>query len=138
MILDSASVSTIVLLLAASLLILATMLYPSSLLRWLQRKRYQYEVTFSLYMLTGTEKFIFNSVLFLLLSLFIIAASLYLPEHIVLIANRMFYYFSGDEQTLTTATATANKAAQQVLSTSLLGRQGGGALAGPGRAYMEV
>jgi hypothetical protein len=49
----------------------------------------------------------------------------------------MFYYFSGDEQTLTTATATANKAAQQVLSTSLLGRQDAGALAGPGRAYME-
>jgi uncharacterized membrane protein len=61
MILDSASVSTIILLLAASLLILATMLYPSSLLRWLQRKRYQYEVTFSLYMLTGTEKFIFST-----------------------------------------------------------------------------
>ena len=28
--------------------------------RWLQRKRYQYEVTFSLYMLTPTEKFIFS------------------------------------------------------------------------------
>lgn len=32
----------------------------SSGLRWLQRKRYQYEVTFSLYMLTPTEKFIFS------------------------------------------------------------------------------
>ena len=63
MILDSASVSTIILLLAASLLLLATMLYPSSLLRWLQRKRYQYEVTFSLYMLTGTEKFIFSTLI---------------------------------------------------------------------------
>ena len=36
------------------------MLYTSDLLRWLQRKRYQYEVTFSLYMLTPTEKFIFS------------------------------------------------------------------------------
>jgi hypothetical protein len=35
-------------------------LYTTSLLRWLQRKRYQYEVTFSLYMLTPTEKFIFS------------------------------------------------------------------------------
>ena len=30
--------------------------------RWLQRKRYQYEVTFSLYMLTPTEKFIFSEI----------------------------------------------------------------------------
>ena len=38
------------------------MLYASDLIRWLQRKRYQYEVTFSLYMLTPTEKFIFSTV----------------------------------------------------------------------------
>jgi hypothetical protein len=63
--LDSASASTIVLLAAASALLLTAMLYPSSLLRWLQRKRYQYEVTFSLYMLTGTEKFIFSMTLLL-------------------------------------------------------------------------
>lgn len=37
------------------------MSYTSSLLRWLQRKRYQYEVTFSLYMLTPAEKFIFST-----------------------------------------------------------------------------
>ncbi len=37
------------------------MLYTATLLRWLQRKRYQYEVTFSLYMLTPTEKFIFST-----------------------------------------------------------------------------
>ena len=37
-----------------------TMLYASNLIRWLQRKRYQYEVTFSLYMLTPMEKFIFS------------------------------------------------------------------------------
>jgi len=33
----------------------------ASTFRWLQRKRYQYEVTFSLYMLTPTEKFIFSA-----------------------------------------------------------------------------
>jgi hypothetical protein len=31
------------------------------LLAWLDRKRYQYEVTSSLYMLTSTEKFIFST-----------------------------------------------------------------------------
>lgn len=39
----------------------SAMLYASNLIRWLQRKRYQYEVTFSLYMLTPTEKFIFST-----------------------------------------------------------------------------
>lgn len=58
---DSASISTVVLLSAAAALLVAAMLYPSSLLRWLQRKRYQYEVTFSLYMLTTTEKFILST-----------------------------------------------------------------------------
>ena len=32
----------------------------SSLIRWLQIKKYQYEVTFSLYMLTSTEKVVFS------------------------------------------------------------------------------
>ncbi|EDU46884.1 SPT-ssu domain containing protein [Pyrenophora tritici-repentis] len=97
---DSTVLATVILLSSASALLLAAMLYPSALLRWFQRKRYQYEVTFSLYMLTSTEKFIFNSVLFLLLSLLIIAASLYLPEHLTIIANRMFYYLSGHQETL--------------------------------------
>ncbi|KAK7534097.1 uncharacterized protein J3D65DRAFT_669790 [Phyllosticta citribraziliensis] len=81
---------------SASLLLLALMLFPTAVLRWLQRKRYQYEVTFSLYMLTPTEKFIFNSFLFLFLSMIIIAASLYLPEHISFLADRALYYLSGD------------------------------------------
>ncbi|KAJ9666099.1 hypothetical protein H2201_003777 [Coniosporium apollinis] len=92
--------SPILLSLAAALLLTALaliMLYPTTLLRWLQRKRYQYEVTFSLYMLTPTEKFIFNSFLFLILSMILIAASLYLPEHIAQLANRAFYYYAGDE-----------------------------------------
>lgn len=61
--LDTTSTATIILLAAATALLLAAMLYPSTLLRWLQRKRYQYEVTFSLYMLTPTEKFIFSAFL---------------------------------------------------------------------------
>ncbi|CAI6329404.1 unnamed protein product [Periconia digitata] len=130
MLLDSASVSTVILLAAASGLLIATMLYPSSLLRWLQRKRYQYEVTFSLYMLTPTEKFILNSLLFLLLSLFIIAASLYLPEHVMIIANRMFYYFSGDDSNLSAADAAAAAHSNPAtMHTQIMN--------GPGKAYME-
>jgi len=41
----------------------------SPFLRWLQRKRYQYEVTFSLYMLTPTEKFVLSTSHSLFLSL---------------------------------------------------------------------
>ncbi|CAF9915526.1 MAG: hypothetical protein ALECFALPRED_010236 [Alectoria fallacina] len=73
------------------------MLYASNLTRWLQRKRYQYEVTFSLYMLTPTEKFIFNTFLLLFISLIIVAASLYLPEHVMKMASRAWFYYAGDE-----------------------------------------
>ncbi|MCJ1446776.1 MAG: hypothetical protein MMC23_007283 [Stictis urceolatum] len=102
------------------------MLYNSSLFRWLQRKRYQYEVTVPLYMMTPTEKFIFStpypvahwftpftlfpsqapikpetnasdSFLFLVLSLIIIAAALYLPEHISTIARRAAFYWAGED-----------------------------------------
>ncbi|KAH6845998.1 hypothetical protein B0T12DRAFT_457069 [Alternaria alternata] len=102
--LDTTVLLAAFLLASAFTLLLAAMLYPSALLRWFQRKRYQYEVTFSLYMLTSTEKFIFNSVLFLLLSLLIIAASLYLPEHLTIIANRMSYYLSGNRDALANST----------------------------------
>ena len=57
---DSATLATALLLTTAAALLVAAMLYPSAMLRWFQRKRYQYEVTFSLYMLTSTEKFIFS------------------------------------------------------------------------------
>jgi len=79
-----------------------------------------------------------DSVLFLLLSLFIIAASLYLPDHLTIIANRLFYYFSGNEETLA---ASAQKAGQQFMDSNpayfAKQRLGGGALAGQGRGFME-
>jgi hypothetical protein len=89
--------------------------YLTSFMQWLQLKKYQYEVTFSLYMLTSTEKFIFSTldiarhaslhltdvalldfILFLLVSLLVTAATLYLPSHIVVIYNRMSYYVHGE------------------------------------------
>ncbi|KAL5121453.1 hypothetical protein ACEQ8H_000525 [Pleosporales sp. CAS-2024a] len=134
---DSTHFATAILLACASALVVAAMLYPAALLRWFQRKRYQYEVTFSLYMLTSTEKFIFNSILFLLLSLLIIAASLYLPDHLTIIANRLFYYFSGNEDTLA---ASVQKAAQLVEPNRAVTTAQGLAtgLAGPGRGVVEL
>ena len=38
-----------------------SILYPMRTLHWLRRKRYQYEVTFGLYMMTPTEKFILST-----------------------------------------------------------------------------
>ncbi|OJD31517.1 uncharacterized protein BKCO1_4700042 [Diplodia corticola] len=99
---------------SASILALALMLYPTAVLRWLQRKRYQYEVTFSLYMLTPTEKFIFNSFVFLFASMIVIAASLYLPEHISFLANRAAYYLAGE-----TSGAPADHSAHTILHTSV-------------------
>jgi hypothetical protein len=97
--------------------------YGASFVRWLQLKKYQYEVTFSLYMLTSTEKFIFSTlrptclargclpeltdradlILFILISLLVTAASLYLPDHIAVIYNRIWYYVHGGEIAYMTA-----------------------------------
>jgi hypothetical protein len=79
-------------------------------------KNYQYEVTFALYMLTPTEKFIFSTFLFLLpsshdqstnvapadfivltiVSLFVTAAYVYLPDHVAQIYGHVHYYFTAD------------------------------------------
>jgi len=48
-------------------------------------------------MLTPTEKFIFNSFLFLFFSMIIIAMTLYLPQHIAFLTNRAWFYYNGDE-----------------------------------------
>lgn len=68
----------------------------SAVLRWLRLKKYQYEVTFSLYMLTSTEKLVFNTILFILISLLVTAAYAYLPGHILVIYGRVSYYISGE------------------------------------------
>lgn len=41
-------------------------------------------------------KFI-DSVLFLVLSMVVIAAALYLPEHVTMMARRAWFYYAGDE-----------------------------------------
>jgi len=47
-------------------------------------------------MLTSTEKLIFNIILFVLFALLVTAATMYLPAHIALIYNRIWYYLHGN------------------------------------------
>ncbi|RYP29160.1 hypothetical protein DL767_006853 [Monosporascus sp. MG133] len=70
---------------------------PQRLGRWLRLKQYQIEVTFGVYMFTPVEKFVFWSVVFLLFGLFVIACILYLPQHILFIVNRAWFYVSGGD-----------------------------------------
>ncbi|KOS18636.1 hypothetical protein ESCO_000383 [Escovopsis weberi] len=62
----------------------------------LGRKIFQFEVTFAVYMFTPYEKFAFYSITFLLLSLTFIAATLYLPHHVSILAGRVWYYINGE------------------------------------------
>ncbi|PGH31708.1 hypothetical protein GX50_05487 [[Emmonsia] crescens] len=68
----------------------------TSFIRWLRLKNYQYEVTVALYMLTPTEKFIFNTLLLLITSMLLTAAYVYLPDHLTTISKRIWYYWAGD------------------------------------------
>ena len=100
--------------------------YLESFSKWIQLKIYQLEVTFSVYIFTPIEKFIFctfpfppfpfptrlvpsweltacnnqkkttDSVLFLLVGLTFIATVLYLPHHLQFIVNRAWFYMHGD------------------------------------------
>ncbi|KAI5862757.1 hypothetical protein GGS23DRAFT_597079 [Durotheca rogersii] len=70
---------------------------PQRFGRWLRLKQYQIEVTFGVYMFTPTEKFAFWSVVFLLCSLLTIAVVLYLPQHVLFILNRAWFYVVGGD-----------------------------------------
>ncbi|WEW61527.1 hypothetical protein PRK78_007017 [Emydomyces testavorans] len=69
----------------------------TSFVRWVRLKNYQYEVTFALYMLTPMEKFIFNSLVLLVISMFLTAAYIYLPNHIVTVCQHAWYYYTGGD-----------------------------------------
>jgi len=60
-------------------------------------------------MMTPTEKFIFNSFIFLFFSMILIAASLYLPQHINFLLNRAWFYWHGDDTTSNELTNAAIK-----------------------------
>ncbi|KAK3072259.1 hypothetical protein LTR53_007158 [Teratosphaeriaceae sp. CCFEE 6253] len=108
------------------------LLQPTNLVKWLQKKNYQYEVTFSLYMLTPTEKGGIppDSILFLTISMLSTACILYLPDHVVEVSRRTYYYFAGDTAAENlTGTDLASKASEAVL---------GKATALAGQAYAAV
>jgi hypothetical protein len=60
------SITTTLFLVSALTALILLFLYNGPIIRWLKLKRYQYEVTFSLYMLTPMEKFVFSELPFLL------------------------------------------------------------------------
>ncbi|KAJ5533515.1 hypothetical protein N7504_007203 [Penicillium tannophilum] len=68
----------------------------SSFVRWVRMKIYQYEVTFAIYMLTPTEKFIFNSLLLTLITMIATGIYVYLPNHLRTIYGHMYYYAVGE------------------------------------------
>jgi len=67
-------------------------------MEFIRRKRYQYEVTFALYMLTPTEKLIFDSIVTMLLTLLLVGIYVYLPEHVKRVTSRAIYYYAGDDK----------------------------------------
>ncbi|KAL2828223.1 hypothetical protein BDW59DRAFT_159814 [Aspergillus cavernicola] len=68
----------------------------SALVRWVRLKIYQYEVTFAIYMLTPTEKFIFNSLFLTLISMILTGIYVYLPDHLRSIYSHLYYYWVGE------------------------------------------
>ncbi|KAI1367548.1 hypothetical protein F5Y08DRAFT_58198 [Xylaria arbuscula] len=87
--------------------------------RWLSLKQYQIEVTFGVYMFTPTEKFIFWSIVFLLSAMGSIATILYLPQHILFIINRAWFYVNGGEGSGGLGSPSVVAAAKSALSLSL-------------------
>ncbi|KAI1111073.1 hypothetical protein F5Y14DRAFT_454355 [Nemania sp. NC0429] len=87
--------------------------------RWLALKQYQIEVTFGVYMFTPTEKFIFWSVVFLLSAMGSIATILYLPQHILFIISRAWFYVNGGESSGVFGSSNVVAAAKNALSLSL-------------------
>ncbi|KAF2966823.1 hypothetical protein GQX73_g6739 [Xylaria multiplex] len=87
--------------------------------RWLSLKQYQIEVTFGVYMFTPTEKFVFWSIVFLLSGLGCIATILYLPQHVLFIINRAWFYVNGGESNGGFGSSSVVAAAKNALSLSV-------------------
>lgn len=77
-----------------------------------------------------------DSFLFLFLSMIIIAASLYLPEHVAGIANRAFYYWAGDDSG-DVAASSSSKALRSAVTSMMRGPPAQDPLRGQGGGFME-
>ncbi|KAI1099874.1 hypothetical protein F4804DRAFT_66444 [Jackrogersella minutella] len=86
--------------------------------RWLRLKQYQIEVTFGVYMFTPTEKFAFWSVVFLLCSLLTIATVLYLPQHVLFILHRAWFYVNGGDSGVASNLIAGKKGALSLATSS--------------------
>ena len=75
-----------------------------------------------------------DSFLFLFLSMIIIAASLYLPEHVAGIANRAFYYWAGDDSG---DVAASSKALRSAVTSMMRGPPAQDLLREQGRGFVE-
>ncbi|KAK0727255.1 hypothetical protein B0T26DRAFT_636262 [Lasiosphaeria miniovina] len=91
--------------------------YLEAFSKWLKLKIYQLEVTLSVYIFTPIEKFIFYSVLFLIVSLTFIATVLYLPQHVQFVLSRAWFYMNGDAPQESAAAAAA-AAVQHIVAKS--------------------
>jgi len=61
---------------------------------------YQYEVTFSAYVLKPGEKLILNTVVVVLLSLLMLGIFSYLPRFILRVTERIFWFYYGVDDKL--------------------------------------
>ena len=80
----------------------------------IQLMYYQYEVTFSAYVLTPGEKFVMNTIVLIFLSLLMMGTVFYLPRFLTRVASRLVWLYTGPPDklrlvTMSNTTATWNQ-----------------------------
>ncbi|KAE9373927.1 hypothetical protein N431DRAFT_233615 [Stipitochalara longipes BDJ] len=76
----------------------------STMMGKLELMYYQYEVTFSPYVLTPGEKFVLNTIVVVLLTLLFLGIATYLPKLVATVAARLFRFYVGANDKLTVNT----------------------------------
>lgn len=71
------------------------MIIPTKLSNYVRLRYYQYEVTFGVYMMTPTEKMVFNSIIMFVLMALLYAMSWGLQAFIINSLCRLIYYLVG-------------------------------------------
>jgi hypothetical protein len=62
---------------------------------------YQYEVTFSPYVMKPGEKFVLNTIVLLLFTLIFLGLATYIPKLVLGVAARLFRFYAGANDKLT-------------------------------------
>ena len=68
---------------------------------------YQYEVTFSPYVLTPNEKFVLNTIVVVLLTLLFFGLATYLPKLVTAVAVRLVKFYAGANDKVNVNTTAA-------------------------------